>query len=126
VCRAGSEPVHTTVRGGEGRGCCRLSIRLPARAARGSSLPAAAARREAIGKYYAPAESVLDYLKDIRQPTLVVQGSNDVIVLTVNSYIRGSATSRSPACSAQWGQAATAGRPTSGSSLTGAMVSNVM
>jgi len=48
---------------------------------------AAVAQREAINKYYAPAESVLDYLKDIRQPTLVVQGSNDVIVPTVNSYI---------------------------------------
>jgi pimeloyl-ACP methyl ester carboxylesterase len=48
---------------------------------------AAAAQREAIIKYYAPAESVLGYLKDIRQPTLVVQGSNDVIVPTVNSYI---------------------------------------
>jgi pimeloyl-ACP methyl ester carboxylesterase len=48
---------------------------------------AAAAQREAINKYYAPAESVLDYLNDIRQPTLVVQGSNDVIVPTVNSYI---------------------------------------
>jgi pimeloyl-ACP methyl ester carboxylesterase len=48
---------------------------------------AAAAQREAIGKYSAPAESVLAYLKDIRQPTLIVQGSNDVIVPTVNSYI---------------------------------------
>ena len=48
---------------------------------------AAIAQREAIGKYYAPAESVLDYLKDIRQPTLVVQGSNDVIIPTMNSYI---------------------------------------
>ena len=48
---------------------------------------AAVAQREAINKYYAPAESVLDYLKDIRQPTLVVQGSNDVIVPAVNSYI---------------------------------------
>ena len=47
----------------------------------------AAAQREAIGKYYAPAENVLDYLKDIRQPTLIVQGSNDVIIPTVNSYI---------------------------------------
>jgi pimeloyl-ACP methyl ester carboxylesterase len=47
---------------------------------------AAAAQRQAIIKYYAPAESVLDYLKVIRQPTLVVQGSNDVIVPTVNSY----------------------------------------
>ena len=48
---------------------------------------AAAAQREAITKYYAPAESVLDYLKDIRQPTLIVQGSNDVIIPTVNSYL---------------------------------------
>jgi pimeloyl-ACP methyl ester carboxylesterase len=48
---------------------------------------AAAAQREAIGKYVAPAESVLDYLKDIRQPTLVVNGSTDVMVPTVNSYI---------------------------------------
>lgn len=47
---------------------------------------AAAAQREAIGKYSAPAESVLAYLKDIRQPTLIVQGSNDVIVPTANSY----------------------------------------
>jgi hypothetical protein len=30
---------------------------------------AAAAQREAIQKYFAPAEGVLDYLKDIRQPT---------------------------------------------------------
>ena len=47
---------------------------------------AAAAQREAINKYYAPAENVLAYLKEIRQPTLIVQGSNDVIVPTVNSY----------------------------------------
>ena len=48
---------------------------------------AATAQREAIGKYIAPAENVLDYLKDIRQPTLIVQGSNDVIIPTVNSYL---------------------------------------
>jgi pimeloyl-ACP methyl ester carboxylesterase len=48
---------------------------------------AAIAQREAIGKYYAPAESILDYLKEIRQPTLIVQGSNNVIVPTVNSYV---------------------------------------
>ena len=47
----------------------------------------ATAQREALIKYYAPAESVLDYLKEIRQPTLIVQGSNDVIVPTVNSYV---------------------------------------
>jgi pimeloyl-ACP methyl ester carboxylesterase len=48
---------------------------------------AASAQREAIGKYIAPAESVSDRLKNIRQPTLIVQGSNDVIIPTVNSYI---------------------------------------
>jgi pimeloyl-ACP methyl ester carboxylesterase len=48
---------------------------------------AAAAQREAVGKYTAPGEGVLAYLKEIRQPTLIVQGSSDVIVPTVNSYI---------------------------------------
>jgi pimeloyl-ACP methyl ester carboxylesterase len=48
---------------------------------------AAAAQREAITKYYAPDAGALNYLKEIRQPTLIVQGSNDVIVPTVNSYI---------------------------------------
>jgi pimeloyl-ACP methyl ester carboxylesterase len=48
---------------------------------------AASAQREAIGRYIAPAESVFDRLKNIRQPTLIVQGSNDVIIPTVNSYI---------------------------------------
>jgi pimeloyl-ACP methyl ester carboxylesterase len=48
---------------------------------------AAAAQREAIGKFTARNEGVLDYLKDIRQPTLIVQGSNDVIIPTMNSYI---------------------------------------
>jgi pimeloyl-ACP methyl ester carboxylesterase len=48
---------------------------------------AALAQREAITKYYAPTENVLDYLKTIRQPTLVVQGGNDVVVPTVNSYV---------------------------------------
>ena len=48
---------------------------------------AAAVQREALSKYYAPAERALDYLQDMSQPTLIVQGSNDVIVPTVNSYI---------------------------------------
>src|SRR6201987_3288213 len=48
---------------------------------------AASAQREAIGKYIAPTEGVSDHLKNIRQPTLIVQGSNDVIIPTVNSYI---------------------------------------
>jgi pimeloyl-ACP methyl ester carboxylesterase len=47
------------------------------------------AQLEAIGKYvgYRGQEGYLDYLKAIRQPTLVVQGSNDVIIPTYNSYV---------------------------------------
>ncbi len=52
-----------------------------------ASEEAAATQREAVGKYSAPGEGVLAYLKEIRQPTLIVQGSNDLIVPTVNSYI---------------------------------------
>ena len=44
-------------------------------------------QREAIGRYIATHDGVLDYLKSIRQPTLVVQGSSDVIVPTHNSYV---------------------------------------
>jgi pimeloyl-ACP methyl ester carboxylesterase len=44
-------------------------------------------QREAIGKYIATHDGVLDYLKNIRQPTLVVQGSNDVIIPSHNSYV---------------------------------------
>lgn len=46
----------------------------------------APAQIEALGKYGVQFEGVLDYLKDIRQPTLIVQGHNDVIAPTVNSY----------------------------------------
>ncbi|MFP3569812.1 alpha/beta fold hydrolase [Paraburkholderia sp. SIMBA_030] len=42
---------------------------------------------EAIGKYMAQHEGVLDYLQSIPQPTLIVQGSNDVIIPTQNSYV---------------------------------------
>jgi pimeloyl-ACP methyl ester carboxylesterase len=47
------------------------------------------AQLEAIGKYvaYREQDGYLDYLKTIRQPTLVVQGSNDVIIPTCNSYV---------------------------------------
>jgi len=48
---------------------------------------AAMAQLEGVGKYTAHQEGVLDYLKDIHQPTLILQGSNDIIVPTVNSYI---------------------------------------
>jgi pimeloyl-ACP methyl ester carboxylesterase len=48
-----------------------------------------AAQIAAIGKYmaYRESEGYLDYLKNIRQPTLVVQGSSDVIIPTYNSYV---------------------------------------
>lgn len=45
-----------------------------------------AAQYEAIGKYIAASEGALDYLKTIEQPTLIVQGSNDVIIPTAHSY----------------------------------------
>ncbi|WP_181832892.1 alpha/beta fold hydrolase [Bosea caraganae] len=44
------------------------------------------AQLEAIGTYTAPSDGALDYLRTIRQPVLVVQGSNDVIIPTVHSY----------------------------------------
>jgi pimeloyl-ACP methyl ester carboxylesterase len=40
----------------------------------------------ALGKHNAQYEGVQDYLKEIRQPTLIVQGNNDVITPTINSY----------------------------------------
>jgi pimeloyl-ACP methyl ester carboxylesterase len=46
----------------------------------------ASAQLEAIGKWGSPQKS-FDYLKAIKQPTLVVNGGTDVIVYTVNSFI---------------------------------------
>ena len=48
---------------------------------------AAAAQREAVGKYTTREDALDYYLKDIGQPTLIVQGSNDVIFPTANSYL---------------------------------------
>jgi pimeloyl-ACP methyl ester carboxylesterase len=48
---------------------------------------AALAQRAAIGKWGAKRDNAWDYLKQIKQPTLVVNGSNDVIIYTVNSFI---------------------------------------
>jgi pimeloyl-ACP methyl ester carboxylesterase len=48
---------------------------------------AALAQRTAIAKWGAKREHAWDYLKDIKQPTLVVNGSNDVVIYTINSYI---------------------------------------
>ncbi len=47
----------------------------------------APAQRAAIAKWAAPREHPYDYLKTIRQPTLVINGSSDVIIYTVNSFI---------------------------------------
>jgi pimeloyl-ACP methyl ester carboxylesterase len=46
----------------------------------------APAQIEALGKYGVQYDGVLDYLKNINIPTLIVQGHNDVIAPTVNSY----------------------------------------
>jgi len=51
------------------------------------SAETAAAQREAVGKNVTPRDGVMDYLKTIHQPTLIVQGSNDVIIPTKNSYV---------------------------------------
>jgi pimeloyl-ACP methyl ester carboxylesterase len=48
---------------------------------------AAARQRLAIGDYIAGGESAQGHLHDISLPTLVVQGSNDVIIPTINSYV---------------------------------------
>ncbi len=47
------------------------------------------AQRAAIGQYmaYRQQDHYLAYLKTIRQPTLIIQGSNDVIIPTFNSYM---------------------------------------
>ncbi len=47
----------------------------------------APAQREAIAKWAAPREHAYDYLKAIKQPTLVVNGSTDPIIYTMNSFI---------------------------------------
>jgi pimeloyl-ACP methyl ester carboxylesterase len=47
----------------------------------------APAQIAALQKWGAPAKDPYSYLKKITQPTLVVNGSNDVIVYTVNSFI---------------------------------------
>jgi pimeloyl-ACP methyl ester carboxylesterase len=45
------------------------------------------AQRAAIAKWSARRERPYDYLKAIQQPTLVVNGSTDLIIYTVNSFI---------------------------------------
>jgi pimeloyl-ACP methyl ester carboxylesterase len=46
-----------------------------------------AAHRAAAHEWGTAAPDSLDYLKGIPQPTLVVNGSHDIVVATVNSYI---------------------------------------
>src|ERR671919_376642 len=46
-----------------------------------------AAHQAAAREWGAPSRASYDYLKAIRHPTLVVNGSNDIVVPTVNSYI---------------------------------------
>jgi pimeloyl-ACP methyl ester carboxylesterase len=48
---------------------------------------AAARQREAIGAYIAGGESAQNQLKELRLPTLIVQGNNDLIIPTINSYV---------------------------------------
>jgi pimeloyl-ACP methyl ester carboxylesterase len=49
------------------------------------SLQTIAAQGEAIGKWITPDENALAYLKSIKQPTLIAQGSDDVIIPTLHS-----------------------------------------
>jgi pimeloyl-ACP methyl ester carboxylesterase len=51
------------------------------------SQKSALAQRAAIGRWGAKRDRAWDYLKDIKQPVLVVNGSDDVIIYTINSYI---------------------------------------
>jgi pimeloyl-ACP methyl ester carboxylesterase len=48
---------------------------------------AALAQRAAIAEWGSKREHAWNYLKEIKQPTLVVNGSSDVIIYTINSYI---------------------------------------
>ncbi len=43
------------------------------------------AQGAAVGKWIQPADNVLDYLKSIKQPVLIAQGSHDVIIPTIHS-----------------------------------------
>jgi pimeloyl-ACP methyl ester carboxylesterase len=47
----------------------------------------APAQIEAISKWGAPRAGAFDYLREITHPTLVINGSNDAIIYTVNSFM---------------------------------------
>jgi pimeloyl-ACP methyl ester carboxylesterase len=47
----------------------------------------APAQLAALAKWGAPRENPFDYLQELKQPTLVVNGDNDVIIYSINSWI---------------------------------------
>ena len=47
----------------------------------------APAQLAALAKWGAPRAGALDYLRGITQPVLVINGSNDVLIYTVNSFV---------------------------------------
>ena len=51
------------------------------------SIETAQAHRRAAGAWGQPTTDDYAYLADIKQPTLVVNGSDDIVIATVNSYI---------------------------------------
>jgi pimeloyl-ACP methyl ester carboxylesterase len=53
----------------------------------GISEQVAPAQLEALAKWGAPRAGAFDYLRGIAQSTLVINGSNDLLVFTVNSLI---------------------------------------
>jgi pimeloyl-ACP methyl ester carboxylesterase len=65
----------------------RFRLRQEGRDPEVSEKVAAAQINAMIGKWGAPRAGAFDYLREITQPTLVINGSNDVIIYTVNSFI---------------------------------------
>jgi pimeloyl-ACP methyl ester carboxylesterase len=53
----------------------------------GVTMETVQAQAAAIGAYGAQKDETYAHLKDLRQPTLVVNGNNDIIIPTINSYI---------------------------------------
>jgi pimeloyl-ACP methyl ester carboxylesterase len=51
------------------------------------SMETVQAQATAIGAYGAEKDETYAHLKDLRQPTLVVNGNNDIIIPTINSYL---------------------------------------
>ncbi|MEV6995975.1 alpha/beta hydrolase [Streptomyces sp. NPDC093228] len=51
------------------------------------SIETVQAQAAAIGAYGAQKDPEYTHLKDLKQPTLVVNGNNDIIIATINSYI---------------------------------------